>query len=280
LLGACQGTVEDEVSYLGLDWKSDQLREGVNYHSVVDQDSPKGKQTIHIVEIDSSLPDLKVSFAHSDGQLKPTSFWADATRASIAINASFFDPDNGGAVTYFKDEGTLINPTITDPDELLFLSMLDEGAIVLDEFDAKLIEKPEDGWDSVSAYNSILSSGPLLMMDGVVLEQEDIPFMTDQHARTAFGIGEDRYFLVIVDGYSDQASGISMPDLGGLMKEIGSVSAINLDGGGSSTLWARTRNGPGVLNYPTDNDVFDHEGERAVANSVLIHLDRQPLEHR
>jgi exopolysaccharide biosynthesis protein len=51
---------------------------------------------------------------------------------------------------------------------------------------------------------------------------------------------------------------------------LGSTEAINLDGGGSSTLWANTDELNGVLNFPPDNDTFDHRGERKVANAILV----------
>ena len=46
--------------------------------------------------------------------------------------------------------------------------------------------------------------------------------------------------------------------------------AINLDGGGSTTLWITNYKDNGVVNFPTDNKKWDHEGERKVANVVLL----------
>ena len=43
--------------------------------------------------------------------------------------------------------------------------------------------------------------------------------------------------------------------------------ALNLDGGGSSTLWTAQE---GVLNHPYDNRRFDHEGERGVPNCIVV----------
>lgn len=41
--------------------------------------------------------------------------------------------------------------------------------------------------------------------------------------------------------------------------------AINLDGGGSTTLWINDGNTKGIMNKPSDK-----EGERPVANILLI----------
>jgi exopolysaccharide biosynthesis protein len=51
------------------------------------------------------------------------------------------------------------------------------------------------------------------------------------------------------------------------MRWLGCVSAINFDGGGSSALWVK---GEGIVNYPTDNRKWDHEGERKVANILYV----------
>jgi exopolysaccharide biosynthesis protein len=51
------------------------------------------------------------------------------------------------------------------------------------------------------------------------------------------------------------------------MRWLGCSSAINLDGGGSSTMYIKDS---GVVNYPSDNNQHDHEGERPVSNAILI----------
>lgn len=52
-----------------------------------------------------------------------------------------------------------------------------------------------------------------------------------------------------------------------LARALGAVDAINLDGGGSTTMYVK---GHGVLNYPCDNGAFDHRGERAVASAIHV----------
>ena len=71
-----------------------------------------------------------------------------------------------------------------------------------------------------------------------------------------------------VDGrFEGKAHGMTMAEVGLLIKFLGAEYALNLDGGGSSTLWTRRL---GVLNHPTDNKRFDHEGERAVPNGIVV----------
>jgi exopolysaccharide biosynthesis protein len=45
---------------------------------------------------------------------------------------------------------------------------------------------------------------------------------------------------------------------------------MNLDGGGSTTMYIKKQSDNGVVNYPSDNKQFDHYGERKVANIIYI----------
>ncbi len=127
--------------------------------------------------------------------------------------------------------------------------------------------KPAGGWGTLSA-TAALAGGPLLMQNGQVLEQLNVDFNTSRHPRTAVGLTKDNKLIVaVIDGRSSQSQGLTIPQLGELMAALGCTSALNYDGGGSSTAWVK---GEGVVNYPSDNGKFDHEGERAVATVFTV----------
>jgi hypothetical protein len=88
-------------------------------------------------------------------------------------------------------------------------------------------------------------------------------FINTRHPRTAVGISEDgtRLYLVTVDGRQPASVGMSLYELADLMTRLGAREALNLDGGGSTTLVAGSR----VANRPSDPT-----GERPVSNAMLI----------
>lgn len=117
-----------------------------------------------------------------------------------------------------------------------------------------------------------MTARPLLIYEGEMLPlQENLGFVNDRHNRTAVGIRADgTVLLVVVDGRAPMAAGMSLQELQQVMRWLGCRDALNLDGGGSATFYADLRGNHGVLNYPSDNGRFDHEGERTVSNAVLV----------
>jgi hypothetical protein len=80
--------------------------------------------------------------------------------------------------------------------------------------------------------------------------------------RSMIGVTSDRtVYMVVVDGrQSGKADGLTIPQMAQLAKYLGLVDAINLDGGGSSTLWVK---GKGVINTPSGGSV------RKVPNIII-----------
>ena len=87
-----------------------------------------------------------------------------------------------------------------------------------------------------------IGAGPALVMGGRmrVTSDEEVFFGTSiprVHPRTAAGRTTDgALILMVVDGRQPESRGVSLEELATLMLEVGAVEAINLDGGGSSTL--------------------------------------------
>jgi exopolysaccharide biosynthesis protein len=94
----------------------------------------------------------------------------------------------------------------------------------------------------------------------------------NRHPRTAIGITRDRVaVLVTVAGrFPGIAAGMTLHEMAQLMTLIGCRDALELDGGGSTTMWIGQAPFNGVVNYPTDNGLFDHEGVRSLRLAVLV----------
>jgi hypothetical protein len=121
------------------------------------------------------------------------------------------------------------------------------------------------GWEGV---REAVGGRELIVRDG----QRYIsprPTLADQlHPRTAIGItAAGDIVLATVDGRQDNHStGVDLPELADMMLARGAVQAINMDGGGSTTMAVRLPGdlGVSVVNRPSDGR------ERAVANSLLL----------
>ena len=87
------------------------------------------------------------------------------------------------------------------------------------------------------------------------------------HPRTAIGIDVDGHKLLflVIDGRSAYSRGYTMVELATMMRALGAESALNFDGGGSSTLYSRKVTGEmGVINEPsTDIDEPGSPGSSA-----------------
>ncbi len=122
-------------------------------------------------------------------------------------------------------------------------------------------------------FNAI-SGQTLLLMGG-----QPIPNLnnTVPQPRTAVGYSKNgrTLYLVVVDGRQPfYSEGMTLKELADLMRSLGAQYAMNLDGGGSSTMVVEGRDGkPRVLNSPIDNYIPGRE--RPVANHLGIYVGKQ-----
>ena len=148
-------------------------------------------------------------------------------------------------------------------------------------------------------WKEAMASGPMLIVDGEIIvplltgdkadganvaamaqEQKrgakirthysSAQFYDKRHPRAAFGTDDQgNAYLVVIDGrFKGQADGASIYETAYICHMLGMTEAINLDGGGSTTLWTEKT---GVINHPYDNKKFDHDGERSVPNLIVVY---------
>ena len=219
------------------------------------------------------LWEQSVSVVESDGpKAAVTSTFGKNSQALAAINGSYFNKE-WMPVTFVKDEGRVVNAVTTDGGTRCngMLRIKDKRGRKIDILgvDSLSVAKSAQGW------REAIVSGPVLLEDGVPVIYEDDGsrefrrFYARRHPRTIIGYTADGWvYFIVVDGrFPSQADGMSIAELEVLCESLGLYEALNLDGGGSSALWAKDA---GVLNHPYDNLVFDHEGERVVPNAIIV----------
>jgi hypothetical protein len=115
---------------------------------------------------------------------------------------------------------------------------------------------------------NIVGGGPQLIRNGKVeitnQAEKILPaFVSDRHPRTAVArLNSGKFLLVTVDGRQPGVSvGMSLTQLAGLLLEFGAIEAMNLDGGGSTTMVVKNK----IVNKPSDQT-----GERPVSDAILI----------
>lgn len=141
------------------------------------------------------------------------------------------------------------------------------GAIIL-KYNGKVeIEaaKDEKEYEKSGKEKAVLITGPLLLHNQKKVKLENVDFVNKRHPRTCICLTKDAILLITIDGRSNKASGINLNELQNFLKYLGAIDAINLDGGGSTTLWFNDGIESKILNQPSDKT-----GERPVANAIII----------
>lgn len=244
------------------EWKTKEVSAGIVWKYYQFPQLFESRQYINMLEVDLTKG-FRIEIPYVKSGFLKTSEAAVSKNALVAFNGSYFNTTTGGSTVFFKNEGQVVNTTVSG-----FSTYRENGAVVLDNAGIPhVVSKPASGWAALTEPVA-LAGGPLLLLDGKELSQLEVDFNTTRHPRTAIGVtAERKLIVVVVDGRSSQSRGLTIPELSQLMASLGCVEALNLDGGGSSTAWVK---GEGVVNFPSDNGQFDHEGERGVATVFTI----------
>lgn len=130
--------------------------------------------------------------------------------------------------------------------------------------------KVDEAWKNVT---NAVSGVEMLVVDGAAKESFTLDSAKNRTARTAIGIKKDgTVVMYTMDGLqSGYSAGLTLKELAARMVELGCVSALNLDGGGSTTL---------SVQYPGDaklSSVNQPSGgtQRQCANFIFLAADTQ-----
>lgn len=274
---SCHGQIDysiDSIRVVGSEWRVDTVGDGIilrRYH-FGEGALFCSAQYLNVIEIPAGSGH-RLAFVCDSIPLTVSEF-GQRTGAVAAVNGSFFDMDLGTPICYLRIGGKAFGENTPSKTDSTNRKYYQHASIVLADGQPTLVVPDSNRmWEESLADSNIMTAGPMLLWDGKEVGlRDDRTFVTHRHNRTALGIKPDgTTVLLVADGrFKHRAEGLSLPELQRVMRWLGCSKAINLDGGGSSTLYVKDRPYNGVVNYPSDNNRYDHEGERRVANAIVI----------
>lgn len=246
---------------------------------------PPGPLSALMLRLDPEQCDLRLALAHDrvGAGAEPVAGIAKRQGAVAAVNAGFFDVETGVPVGLLKVDGRIVSTSARPRGAVGIVRAPPEPfRLVFDRVRASL-SKP-GGADAAQrvTYQTLLGTSPdvwerasdivggagLLLRDGDPLEDWSderfrAGFDTERHPRTV--VGADRFgrvWLITVDGRQEEHSlGMAFAELQGLLVALGLTDALNLDGGGSTTMVVKGE----VVNRPSDET-----GPRPVSDALLV----------
>jgi hypothetical protein len=233
---------------------------------------------IHIVEIDPQAPGI--SFLGSPGNGATSNEYTRMTTGAfvsnnalaVGINGDFYDTSTGittnvnglgmsnGEVISAPGTGGSRNSLITTQDNIA--SIITSATI------------PAGAWNAVSGNQRMLNNG--------VIVTPDNSYTTTLNPHTAVGVdgANGHLFFMVVDGrQTDFSEGMRTDEMAQLFLDFGVDNAINLDGGGSSTLVFADGFGGSArtVNSPSDGSSTYAAGtQRAVGNHFGVYATPNP----
>lgn len=231
-----------------------------------------GDKTVAFKAINNDAPNNGVT-------LYTNKFWGSSNQTSLAgncseVTAKLVEGDNFWAGCSYRLEVT------SAPGHTGDMTVPDDGFVILGRGDANDFVnglKPGDvvTFDNITLTpdgqkivpSCVVSGNPKNVGDGVNLDSEgERGDASAKHPRTGIGISADgsKIVMMVVDGRALSSVGCTTGTLGDLLIFAGCAEGLNLDGGGSSTLYTEAL---GVRNHCSDGK------ERATANSVYAVLE-------
>lgn len=237
----------------------------VHHYQIVTDTLFSSPQRINILALGKdTIPAYQIKIAYHRSELIKTSELAGNQNALAAINGGFFDMDSGGSVSYFETNDSVIHKSKAPGLKWAVADSLINGAIILYKNHFLEIDSAnlQAYYEDSKTEAFVLVCGPLLIKNSVLQDLPDMKFANNRHPRTCLGITEESIIFVTIDGRSETAAGMNLYEVQDFMLDLGCQDAINLDGGGSTSMWLKNE---GIVNIPSDKS-----GERPVANALII----------
>jgi exopolysaccharide biosynthesis protein len=231
---------------------------------------------MHIVTIDLKTAGLKVLVTPNiPKNARTTSDFLREFKLNLAINANYFTPFHERTPwDYYPRKGDRAEPmgaAISNGDRYSLPQSKWPALCISQQNIAKII--PE-GTCPQHTLNAV-AGREVLVIDGKPTAEVFDPHDEKPYPRVAVGVDRrgEKLWLIAIDGKQPLYSeGVTKAELAKICAELGVDRAINLDGGGSTTLVMATSNGTKVLNAPIQGKLPMHE--RPVANHIGFYTAR------
>lgn len=264
----------DSAAFVDASWQTDTL-DGFFYrrHHFMHRQVFNSNQYFCIVEIPKGTGARLALVA--DTQLTKVSDFALRSNALAAINGSYFNMKTGEPICFLRIQGKEWGKNTPGRNDTVNRKYYQYATLRLLRNGKPRLLVPDSIRSSEAALrdSNVMTAGPMLIYNGMEVKQKlDRRFVTDRHNRTALGIKPDgTVVLLVADGRAKrEAEGLSIPELIKVMRWLGCSEALNLDGGGSSTMYVKGKGLDGIVNHPSDNCRFDPQGQRPVSNAIVV----------
>ncbi len=253
----------------------------------------------HVVVIDLTAKNWRILPAISD-KTRATSETAASNNASAAINGGYFNLSDGVSASYIVCSGKeLANPR-TNKALIGNPKLQPHLQKIFDRSEIRFLVNNETAKSSIEiARHSVPIPPNVTLRDALQAGPQLLPILTAAEeafvrtepdgttsdsigtkklaARTAFGVTGDNHAIMLTvagKGQEDGSSGLTLAQLADLMKKLGCVQAINLDGGASTTMFVKTASTKGSVQpqsgVATDRTVCGKHPETRVKSILML----------
>lgn len=274
------------VTPSGTGWTSTTVDEGVIYYTFSGTDTISGKQEeIFVVDLDLSKPQYQVKLLYTAPRVVVSEAFKRDAGTVAAMNANYEVTSiylRTDGTTRYQISNTLIAGTSVPnwKSEAAFVSDGERNLGIFlagspDRIERAAISQLRNYYSSIAdSFPYLISSAPMLIDDYEPVGESFCDYsLTDlqvnalngedpnrhqrvQHPRSAVALTENNHFiLMVVDGRTNSSAGMSARELTRFLATYFNPQyALNMDGGGSSTLCVKGAGDPDtqVVNHPSD----------------------------
>jgi hypothetical protein len=223
----------------------------------------------HVACYDAAQTELRVAVLRGQARLEP---WCAARGVEEAMVGGFFMRPDGVPLGDVRTRGVARRSVAFDaPWDDVRACVHVRGGVASIVSRGELAAQPP---------GDLLQAGPMLVRDGSAVfsraddaegfsagqAQFDSDITDGRYPRAALGLADGKMFAVACDGRSRFDSGLTLEELAALMAALGCSSALNLDGGGSTSLVSGGR----LRNRPRGGWERPEVGGRPVSTALLF----------